>query len=390
MANYLSSALQENRRAVKCWRCGNFLHFRHWSNGDQVTLAGGYFCQQWKLCMTCAIRRGADTVAELAPIITEQLQRDPQLRAYLVTVTTKDGADMSEEVCRERFLHLKAGLKHMTRRRGDALKKERGEIEACKAVGIYSAIEGGRGAGSGGWHWHCHMVWLCRDRPDKQQLAAEWYGITGDSFMVNVKTFRSCKASGERTAQSIARDVCEVAKYTLKPHQLTPADAWTTHKATRTDGGAGMHFVSRIGSLRLSPDERAAVKERNSARPTGPFRDIFYRWHQAGGGGHYQEVDGGGIDPGEQGAEAPLMRGYMLDGAADVRREAKQLDRARIVAMAGVRGAQPPGLDTRAIFGDTFDDQGGGQPPDPGPPTRPARGTRFASSPSPSEDLFHA
>ncbi len=369
MANFLGQI--EPRRAVKCAQCANVLHFRHWLDHDRLSLAGGYFCGQWKLCLTCAIKRGAKGLSQLVPMLVDQLQANPRLRAFLVTTTTKDAEGMTEAQCRERFEHLRAAQRRYLERRNDTIKKRRAGrvlegVEANKADGIYWSFEGGRGANSGGWHWHCHALWLGEDRPSAHLLRQEWKDITGDSDIVHVREFDCTKRGGERTSDAIARDVVEVCKYTLKPHEMTPADAYAAHVAT-----AGKHFVGRIGTLRLSAEEREAVMAKHSPELTGRYVDLFYRWCDRGG--RYQEQDLGGI---------PTH--LRIVGGREVNQLLGRRDRREFVERLASRpagaGGAPPELDTRTILGDT------GDPHDPGPPID--RGRKLASAPSWAEDAF--
>lgn len=360
MANFLGT--REPRRAVKCARCGNLLHFRHWLDHDRITLAGGYFCGQWKLCLTCAIKRGATGLANLVPLLVDQLQAAPQLRAYLVTVTTKDGAD-----CAERFEHLRTCGRRYLERRNDAKKKRRGYVEANKASGIYWAFEGGLGKGSGSWHWHSHAVWLCKVKPDARKLSEEWHAITGDSFIVDVREFRCTKRGGERTSEAICADVLEVCKYTLKPHAMTPALAYETHTAT-----AHKHFTGRVGSLRVPVAEREAIMAKHRPEMDGRYRDIFYRYCERAGA--YQETDY---------ALPSSTTGKPMD--TDIRRlEGRAINRTlgirdRAAVVAAMRDRRQPELDTRMILGDT----------DGHPQTENrSRSLRFESPPHPDEDFF--
>lgn len=367
MANYLGAV--EPRRAVKCAQCANLLHFRHYLDHDRLSLVGGYFCGQWKLCLTCAIKRGAKGLGELVPVLVDQLQRDPLLRAYLVTMTTANAADMSEAACRERFEHLRTSLRAYMERRNDARKKGRGEVEANKAEGIHWSIEMGRGKNSGGWNCHVHAAWIGHHRPNPIALSDEWRAITGDSYIVDVREFACTKRGGARTSEAIARDVVEVCKYTLKPHEMTPADAYAAHVATQ-----GKHFVGRIGTLRLSAAERERVELEHAPKLDGRYVDMFYRFAERAG--RYVEDDRGGV------AEA-LRR----TGAREVNRQLAHRDRADVIdrfnarASWGARGASPE-LDTRTILGDS------GPPPDPGPPALPSRGGRLAAPLDDREDLF--
>ncbi len=356
MANYLGE--RDARRAIKLHHCANFLHFRHYMRDDKITLVDGYFCQQWKLCQQCAIRRGAKALQVLAPKITDQLQRDNQLRAYLVTVTTKNGGD-----CAERFSHLKNSFRKYMERRNDGKKKNRGKVEANKAAGIYWAFEGGIGENSKQWHWHCHAVWLCRNRPHATELSAEWEAITGDSYIVDVREMR-CTSNNRRDSQSIAADVLEVCKYTLKPHGMTPALAYQTHQATQH-----FHFTGCVGSLRLSALERERIEAQYDERPDESQEtcELFYRFSDRRQ--TYQEAD-----------ETSKITHLRIVEVRRLNREASLRARAQQVAAAGCR----PLLDTGAILGDRYAAVEADDPPDPSL----KRGTRLHSPPSEVEDVL--
>lgn len=360
MANYLGEV--EPRRAVKLHHCADFLHFRHYLTDQKISLVGGYFCQQWKLCQQCAIKRGAKALQVLVPKIADPLQRNNQLRAYLVTVTTKNGGD-----CAERFNHLKDSFRRYMERRNDGKKKNRGKVEANKAEGIYWSFEGGRGENSGMWHWHCHAVWLCRTRPSETELSADWEAITGDSFVVDVREMR-CTKNNKRDSATIAEDVLEVCKYTLKPHGMTPADAYATHNATKN-----FHFTGCVGSLRLSAAEKERVAALYDERPdeAQPWCDVFYRY--SGMAQVYQKLDAD-----------PRNEGVRRDGQRAVNRECMRRARAQQVAAMDRRPAPHSLLDTGAILGDSQRGDDDGEPPDR-PPTRAER--RF-SAPCEAEDVL--
>ena len=386
MAAYLDGLSLAPKRVEKLRQCATFLHFREYTNHDRaVRLVGGYFCNQWKLCPTCAIKRGGRMLSVLTGKVMELIEANPRLRAYLVTITTKDGPN-----CRERFDHLAENHRAYMRQRSDANKwvcvkdadgnrirdaagqfvkvRKAKPVEANLADAICWSFEGGMGSGSGEWHWHAHAIWLCEERPWETRLSAEWSKRTGDSMVVDVKEMRFSerRANGWKVdVAEVAADVVEVCKYTLKPSQMAVARSWECQKAT-----AKRHFSGCIGALRFSEAESEALKLKHDAKLDGPYLEIFKAYRA----GRYHDVGQGGID----------NRGYVLAAGREINREMRARDlAARFVELA--RSADAPSLIyTRVILG------GSATPPDPGPPAIPllTRGLRIKSRPDAVEDEF--
>ena len=96
------------------------------------------------------------------------------------------------------------------------------------------SIEVKRGKNSGLWHPHVHMIWLCEDTPSASQLSKEWVGITGDSYIVDVREFYG---------ESVVDGFLEVFKYALKFSDMELADNWEafqTLKAKRLVDNFGL------------------------------------------------------------------------------------------------------------------------------------------------------
>jgi len=158
------------------------------------------------------------------------LAENPRLRAFMVTLTVKDGDDLAE-----RFNHLRGCLKRYQQRRRDALKGQK-FVEYAKALGGVFSIEVKRGQGSGLWHPHVHMIWLCEDVPDKFRLSQEWHNITGDSYIVDVREFYG---------ETIVEGFLEVFKYALKFSDMALADNWQAFETLK-----GKRLVDNFGLFR--------------------------------------------------------------------------------------------------------------------------------------------
>lgn len=239
--------------------CGNYLHFRHYFTVNQVLLHAACFCKQHLICPLCAIRRGSkalEAYLERFGVICREL---PLLRPYLLTLTVKDGPDLPE-----RWQHLTRSFKVLQKHRHRWLSKVRGApcTEFAKVQGAVGSYEVKRGKGSGLWHPHIHMVALCQSPIDPVALKREWEAITGDSFMVDVRPFRS--------GQEPAEGFMEVFKYAVKFSDLSLADNWQVAQFLRST-----RLLFSLGVFR-----GVQIPESLTDEPLDnlPYFDLFYRY----------------------------------------------------------------------------------------------------------------
>ena len=264
MADY-ALTMGEKAMASKLTLCGDFLLFRHFYTVDDVRLHAANFCRKHLLCPLCAIRRASKYMQAYMQRLEVVLAQHPGLKAFLVTVTVKDGEDLQE-----RFQHLRAAMRRMTQARRDYLKApaKRPHVEAAKALGGVHSIEAKRGKGSGLWHPHAHAVWLCYEAPDASKLAQEWHGWTGDSYIVDVRPFHD--------QHDVAGGFAEVFKYALKFSDLPLADNWQAFLDL-----SNRRLVDSFGLLR-----GVVVPEELTDEPLEglPYIDYLYRWFSSGYG----------------------------------------------------------------------------------------------------------
>lgn len=214
--------------------CGEYLVFRDYYTMGKIKLSGICSCKKHFLCPLCAIRRGGKAVKSYMDRL-EVLMSMPEncdFRAYLITLTVKDGPDLWE-----RFKHLHKSVKAYHGQRRDALKggRRRSPVEANKAQGAVWSYEVKKGKGSGQWHPHMHSIWLCSEPPDQVKLQEEWHAITGDSFIVDVTPFYTEPAKG----------FLEVFKYAVKFSDMSYSDTWEVHKTL-----SGTRMVASFGCFR--------------------------------------------------------------------------------------------------------------------------------------------
>ena len=215
----------EHELAKDLNECGNYAMFRDYWTIGQVRLSHICTCRKHLICPLCAIRRGAKALRVYLARVQALMADDASLVPYLVTLTTKNGHDLGE-----RFAHLQGCLRAYHKRRMG--QRQRGEVrKAAAAVWSYEVTNKGKG-----WHPHVHAVWLCREAPDAFKLSDEWHGLTGDSFIVDVRPLDMADPVG---------GFCEVFKYALKFADLADEDRLTAYRTLR-----GKRLQDSFGELR--------------------------------------------------------------------------------------------------------------------------------------------
>lgn len=227
MAHY-ATAQGDVKLAAKLHSCGSYLLFRDYYTVGKVRLHAAQFCKKHLVCPFCAIRRGAKMVKAYMDRLRVIQSERPGLKAYLVTLTVKDGSDLLE-----RFEHLQKSVQFLHRTRS----RDRQYSEACKADAAVWSYEFKRGSGSGQWHPHVHAVWLCEEKPDARALSEQWKAITGDSFIVDVTPFHD--------QDDVLSGFLEVFKYAVKFSDMALEDNW--EGAQRL---AGKRLIASFGLFR--------------------------------------------------------------------------------------------------------------------------------------------
>jgi len=245
--------------------CGNYLVFNHYYTIDDVRLSKASFCKTHLLCPLCAIRRGAKQVQAYLEKFELLRNENPRLKPYMLTLTVKNGFDLSE-----RFEHLTKSVKKLLVKRRDSLRGK-WKSELSKALGGVFSYE--LTLSEHGWHPHVHMVILCDEndpilfnqaKAKQSELSKEWLAVTGDSFIVDVRPIEGDPAEG----------FIEVFKYALKFSDLSPQEnlaAYLTLKSRRLTGSFGLFWGVDV------PDTMT-----DSLLDELPFIELFYQYTSAG------------------------------------------------------------------------------------------------------------
>lgn len=216
---------REDKLADALGDCGNYATFRDYFTIGQTRLAKMCTCRKHLICPLCAIRRGAKALRVYLARVEHLRAADPTLKAYMVTLTVKNGDDL-----RERFSHLASNVRTLHRRRSRGNTQSE-VLKARSAVWSYEFTNKGNG-----WHPHVHAVWLCHQAPDSFKLSREWQALTGDSYIVDV---RPMDESDPVSA------FLEVFKYALKFSDLADPDRLHAYKTLK-----GKRLQDSFGALR--------------------------------------------------------------------------------------------------------------------------------------------
>ena len=253
IVDYMESMTKHQATSERVKNCGDYLVFRHYYSIDRIKLHGASLCMKHLLCPLCAIRRGAMYLKAYLVRFEALKQQNPNLNAYLVTLTVKDGPDLSE-----RFKHLFASQHELWKRK----KRGRGSVLDGVSGAVWS-YEVKRGSGSGSWHPHLHMIALAESQPDAVALASEWHNITGDSFIVDVRPI---------SQDDPASGFIEVFKYAVKFAEQEPADtvhAWVTLAGKRLIASSGLFRGVEVPQSLLDDSEGLEGL---------PYITMFYRY----------------------------------------------------------------------------------------------------------------
>lgn len=281
--------------------CGDWLLFRHFPTRGDTKLRSAKFCGTHLVCGFCAIRRGARMMARYLDRFTLIRAARPELQPYLVTLTVRNGPDLSE-----RLRHLDQSLTRLNKRRSG--KRSRSLMVAIQgAVWSYEVTY----SAAHGWHPHVHAVWLALDEPDQYQLRKEWEEITSDSFMCDVRPIQaSVRGDGENEGEIVdpfAKGFAEVFKYAMKAAELPPDVALDAYSSLR-----GKRLVRSFGEFYGVPEPANDDLADDIPEEELPYIDLLWRYAGEGRYEHAKTVDRSHPEPEWRSDDVVLREG--LDG----------------------------------------------------------------------------
>lgn len=277
MSEYLLSLISQGKKEVphqlalarSLHNCGDWLHFRDYYTIDETRLHRANFCKKHLLCPLCASRRGSKATMAYMKRFSVLLQQDPDLKAYLVTHTVKDGEDLQE-----RYDHLKGFLRRQTKARHEASLGKRPLIEMNKALGGVGSIEVKKGKKSGLWHPHHHAIWLCHERPYETRLSDELLKLTGDSFIVDVAEIDNADP---------LTGFLEVFAYAVKASCMNLPDTLEAFKVL-----SSQRLINSFGIFRgveIPEDLTDGTPDEDL-----PFVDLFFQYFKSSGYSNVQAI----------------------------------------------------------------------------------------------------
>jgi hypothetical protein len=282
------------RTAAKLETCASWLEFRAYFTEDTIKLTAARLCEQYKLCPLCAARRAGRGVRRYAARVQHVMSEAPTLRPYLVTLTMRNQDDLDTVFAR--FMDCKRRL--LQRRRDSVKVPPRAHSVTMHWDGFVGSLEIKRGKNSDAWHPHVHLVVLSREdiaNEDRvHELSAEWHAVTGDSFIVDARSFQH--------PEDPARDLVEVLKYPMKFQGLSLADAWHAHEVTR-----GRRFLFSGGSLWGVKVELLDETLSDDL----PFIELAYQYTLGG----YAQVDPDTVTPSRPGADLGSRKSTRIESA---------------------------------------------------------------------------
>ena len=215
--------------------CANYLVFHNYWTIEEIRLSKVITCKKHLLCPFCAARRATKQVQKNGDRIREVLENNKNLIPVMITLTVKNGDDLTE-----RFEHIKKSFQKLQQKRKDAIRGKT-ETEFTKVTGsMFSYEVTNKG---NGWHPHIHMVALLDNYIDQKKLANEWEAITKDSRIIDIRKITS-KSDEAGQPLDITDALLEVFKYALKFSDLDLELTWEAYRTLK-----GKRLLGSFGNL---------------------------------------------------------------------------------------------------------------------------------------------
>lgn len=228
--------------ANKLSQCSNYLKFRNYYEVEQVKLVEMYSCQQHWLCPFCASARATKMVQRYHERLEFILNTKGKKRyeVAFITLTVKNSKNLKEV-----WQHMISSFKTYQMRRKDWIRGKGSFNEFCKIDGCVYTYEITYNKDTGEFHPHIHIIAVIDSYIEFTALSDEWFDITGDSFVVDVRKVR--KENGNYN-----KSFCELFKYALKFSSMPYDVIWDIHeilapnRKPRISGSFGSFYGVKI------------------------------------------------------------------------------------------------------------------------------------------------
>jgi len=268
--------------------CSNRLVFRFWYQKEKYRLIGGGTCKKHLLCAMCALRRSARLAHQVMAKVQHAMSENPSLVPALITTTIKSDPDLKRG-----YNHLHQSKRKLTQRRKDSLRSDgkRKTLSVTRHInGAVGGYEFKQGAGGHGWHPHSHEIALlepvvrfvpavddrgveCLRAVDMmREISKEWFKITGDSFMVDIR--KVVPKEGQTFDEGLMKAVCECVKYSLKMNDMDAEDQVLAYDVLK-----GRRLTFSYGSLWGIKEPESLVDDIETELELEPYVDIIYGFY---------------------------------------------------------------------------------------------------------------
>lgn len=256
----ISTEMDEAKRvSSEISGCANYLVFHNYYTIEEIRLSKTITCKKHLLCPFCAARRASKQVEKNGDRIKKVLKENKNLIPVMITLTVKNGDDLTE-----RFEHIKKSFQKLQQKRKDAIRGKT-ETEFTKVQGsMFSYEVTNKG---NGWHPHIHMIALLDDYIDQGKLSREWEAITKDSKIVDIRKITS--KSGQTL--DISDALLEVFKYALKFSDLDLELTWEAYRTLK-----GKRLLGAFGNLWGSTLEPETLLD--DLLDDLPYLEMFYTY----------------------------------------------------------------------------------------------------------------
>jgi plasmid rolling circle replication initiator protein Rep len=256
----ISTEMDEAKRvSSEISGCANFLVFHNYYTIEEIRLSKVITCKKHLLCPFCAARRASKQVEKNGDRIKKVLEENKNLIPVMITLTVKNGDDLTE-----RFEHIKKSFQKLQQKRKDAIRGKT-ETEFTKVKGsMFSYEVTNKG---NGWHPHIHMIALLDDYIDQSKLSKEWEAITKDSKIIDIRKVTS--KSGKTL--DISDALLEVFKYALKFSDLDLELTWEAYRTLK-----GKRLLGAFGNLWGSTLEPESLLD--DLLDDLPYLEMFYTY----------------------------------------------------------------------------------------------------------------